>query len=83
MCKGIGECRAITLTTAIGENIVGTSGNDTFSAVQGGTAASTLQLGDTIDGGAGTDTLNITVTTSTDANLLARRSKTLRLLTLM
>lgn len=63
--KGIGECRAITLTTAAGENVVGTAGNDTFSAVLTNNATgvdaanSTLNLGDIVDGAAGTDTLNL------------------------
>lgn len=63
--KGIGEYRAITLT--IGEdNVTGTTGNDTISApiVQesgGGTAASLEDI-DVVDGGAGTDTMNVTLT---------------------
>jgi hypothetical protein len=38
---------------------IGTSGNDTFAA--GFTTAATFNSGDTVDGGAGTDTLSITV----------------------
>lgn len=55
-----------TLTTASGQNVVGTAGNDTFSAIAGNVkgggydaANSTLNLGDQIDGGAGKDTLNL------------------------
>ena len=60
--KGIGECRAITLTDKIGEIVTGTAGNDTINGVISGTgptSAATLNIGDTIDGGAGTDTLNL------------------------
>ena len=59
--KGIGECRAITLTAGA-DTVAGTSGNDTIRAltVDGtGAAATTLSAFDAIDGGAGTDTLNI------------------------
>lgn len=60
--KGIGEYRAITLTTGA-DNIVGTSGNDTIngyidSAVN---APQTFTAADVIDGGAGNDTLNVVV----------------------
>ncbi len=55
-----------TLTTAVGENVVGTTGNDTFKAVLDSAAAnSTLNIGDTINGGAGTDTLQIYLTGAT------------------
>lgn len=57
--KGIGEYRAITLTTGIDAK-TGTSGNDTFIGSFDGAATSTSNLGDTIDGGAGTDTVRIT-----------------------
>lgn len=61
MRKGIGECRAITLTTGA-DNITGTSGNDTVSGVSSATAGeSTLNLADVVDGGAGTDTLKLIV----------------------
>lgn len=56
----VGE--TFTLTTATGEKIVGTAGNDEVRGVAGhGTDSSnTLNIGDTIDGGAGKDTLNLT-----------------------
>ena len=54
MRKGIGECRAITLTTGT-DTWVGTSGNDTFVADDG-----TFTAFDSIDGGAGTDSLIVT-----------------------
>lgn len=52
-----------TLTTGI-DNLTGTSGNDTFNAIDEASLAAgdTLQVADTINGGAGTDTLNITST---------------------
>lgn len=59
--KGIGEYRAITLTIGA-DTITGTSGNDTIKALSvgaDGAAATTLSGFDAIDGGAGTDTLNI------------------------
>ena len=46
---------------------IGTSGNDTFAA--GFTTAATFNSGDTVDGGAGTDTLSITVGGATTYNL--------------
>lgn len=53
--------KEFSLTTATGEVVVGTAGNDTFKAVLSTAASdSTLNIGDTIDGGAGTDTLNLT-----------------------
>lgn len=62
MCKGIGECRAITLTVGA-DTVTGTSGNDTINALtvnaSTGADATTLGAFDTIDGGAGNDTLNI------------------------
>ncbi len=59
--KGIGEYRAITLTAGV-DNIVGTSGNDTIiggAGSAGGT--STLGAADVINGGAGTDTLQVSL----------------------
>ncbi|MEX1196380.1 MAG: hypothetical protein WEB57_00785 [Pseudohongiellaceae bacterium] len=46
-------------TSAVGEDINGTSGNDTFKGVIDTNATSTINTGDTADGGAGTDRLNI------------------------
>ena len=54
---------AITLTKSV-ETLTGTSGNDTFNAVidnDGTTNNSTYQSGDKLDGGAGTDTLNLSI----------------------
>ncbi|MEI7457608.1 MAG: hypothetical protein WCK93_12890 [Nitrosomonadales bacterium] len=56
--------QTFTLTTGA-DNIVGTTGNDTInglSATTIATATDTLTVVDVINGGAGTDTLNITVT---------------------
>lgn len=55
--KGIGECRAITLTNSI-DQLNGTSGNDTFIGDNSG-AVATVTAGDAITGGAGTDTLKL------------------------
>lgn len=53
--------QTFTLSTATGEKVVGTAGNDEVRAVVGSAEAnSTLNIGDTIDGGAGKDTLNLT-----------------------
>jgi Ca2+-binding RTX toxin-like protein len=56
-----------SFTTTVGEALVGTDGNDIFSgtvdqAGLGGTPAATINNGDSVDGGAGTDTLNIVAT---------------------
>jgi len=61
--KGIGEWRAITLTTGAdtGAAFVGTTGNDTFNAASVA-AGDTWTVGDAIDGGAGVDTFNVTQT---------------------
>lgn len=53
-----------TLTTGV-DNFVGTNSNDIFNGLNGATAPAatdTLSAADIIDGGAGTDTLNITAT---------------------
>lgn len=53
--------QTFTLSTATGEKVVGTAGNDEVRAVIGTAASeSTLNIGDTIDGGAGKDTLSLT-----------------------
>lgn len=59
--------QTFTLTAGI-DSLTGTSGNDTFNAyatgvTSTGTDATTLGANDTINGGAGTDTLNIEVAT--------------------
>ncbi|MBU3740446.1 MAG: hypothetical protein FGM55_16025, partial [Rhodoferax sp.] len=47
-----------TFTLTVGaDNFTGTAGNDTFTAAD--TTATTWTVGDAVDGGAGTDTLNI------------------------
>ncbi|WP_422018784.1 beta strand repeat-containing protein [Roseibium sp.] len=56
-----GSGETFNFTNAVGEALVGTSGDDTFNGVgvDGKTDTSTINAGDTADGGAGTDTLNI------------------------
>jgi hypothetical protein len=72
MRKGTGECRAITLTTALGEQVNGTVGNDTIHAVLSSTATqSTLNVGDLIDGKGGNDTLKLIVDTAAAPSLPA------------
>ncbi|MEC4766706.1 DUF4214 domain-containing protein [Halomonas sp. CUBES01] len=73
------EGDTFTLTDAIGENVVGTAGNDTFGAVLDNSNAATLNVGDTVDGKGGNDTLNLLVTsgettTNTTGNLPAGAS---------
>lgn len=53
-----------TLTTGIdtGTSFVGTTGNDTFDASKGAAGAATLTALDSIDGGAGTDSLVVAET---------------------
>jgi hypothetical protein len=56
-----------TLTTTVGEAIVGTANNDTFSATTdaaglGATPAPTLNTSDSIDGAGGIDTANLVAT---------------------
>lgn len=64
ICKGGGGCRAITLTTSP-DNVVGTSGNDIVNGYINTTTAtvgqSTFSAADVVNGGAGTDTFNLTV----------------------
>jgi hypothetical protein len=58
------EGDSFTLTTAVDE-ISGTSENDTISGVSSGLASTaTLNSGDQIDGGAGTDTLDLELSSS-------------------
>lgn len=60
-----GNGQTFTLTTALGEQINGTAGNDTINAVLSSVAgSSTLNVGDLIDGKAGTDTLKLIVDTA-------------------
>lgn len=57
--------------TAGADTVAGTSGNDTITALTvnaAGTAATTLSAFDSIDGGAGTDTLNIYSTSTGPQN---------------
>lgn len=54
-----------TLTSAIGENIQGTAGDDVISAVLTATGDGTLNVGDQINGAAGFDTLNLVADTGT------------------
>lgn len=68
ICKGGGGCRAITLTVGT-DTLTGTAGNDTFVggvtlAPGTSTEVNTLNDGDTLDGGAGVDTLQATLTTT-------------------
>ena len=60
MRKGIGECRAITLTKGV-DIINGTAGNDIIIADNTAAAAADKQLSvaDQLDGGAGVDTLKV------------------------
>lgn len=71
--KGIGEYRAITLTVGA-DTVAGTSGNDTVNAFDlnptTGLAAATLNSYDSIDGGAGTDTLNVYATAAVNNSLV-------------
>ncbi len=54
--------KTFTLTAGT-DNLTGTAGNDTFTAILQGAGASgtTIQPGDAVSGGAGTDSLSITV----------------------
>ncbi|HZH28063.1 MAG TPA: DUF4214 domain-containing protein [Azospirillaceae bacterium] len=53
--------QTFTLTDKVGEQVTGTANNDTIKAVLGG-AGATLNTGDVVDGGGGTDTLEIIAT---------------------
>jgi len=65
--KGIAEWLAIMLTTAL-DNILGSTGNDTIigSVSKDNAALNTLSAMDTINGGAGIDTLKIFDETGAD-----------------
>jgi hypothetical protein len=54
----------VALTTAI-DAVVGTAGNDQFNGVVDGGPNSTLNTGDSVNGGAGDDTLSLIVTNGT------------------
>ena len=66
--------QTFSVTTGV-DTLVGTSGNDVFKslnlAADGQTAASTLSAFDSIDGGAGKDTLNIYTDGTTNASIPA------------
>lgn len=64
VAQGTGS--TFTLTTAV-DTLNGTSANDQFNAVIDG-SNNTLQTGDSINGGAGTDTLRIVATSATTAS---------------
>ena len=73
MRKGIGECRAITLTTGL-DNVAGTSGNDTISGAvninaTGTSTVNSFSAADVINGGDGVDTLNVIIENSNGAPL--------------
>lgn len=51
----------INFTATVGEQLVGTAQNDAFNGVVDSGAAGTINVGDTVNGGGGTDTLNILV----------------------
>lgn len=61
---GAGVGQTYTLTTGIdsGSAFVGGNASDTFDATKGAAGAATLTALDSIDGGAGTDTLNVSQT---------------------
>jgi S-layer protein len=52
------QVKTFTLTNGI-DSLVGTSGGDKFSAIENATPAATLTALDSIDGGAGSDTLTL------------------------
>lgn len=67
--KGIGEYRAITLTTGI-DTPANTAGNDTYDATENSAGNATLTAMDVIDGGAGTDTLKVVDATAIDTAIV-------------
>lgn len=70
---GGGAGDSFILSDALGENVVGTSGADTFTAVVRG-ANPTLNVADQIDGGDGVDTLNLFLNAGAPADLPAGSS---------
>ena len=68
---GVGVAgQTFTLTTALGEQINGTAGNDTVHAVlSNNSTQSTLNVGDMIDGKGGNDTLKLIVDTAAAVGL--------------
>lgn len=81
----VGE--SFVLTTAVGERLVGTGNNDTFSGTVdvnglGATPAATLNPTDTIDGLGGTDTFNIT-STSGSATIPAGSTRNVEIVNLI
>ena len=72
--KGIGEYRAITLTTGL-DTVSGTAADDVVNGVIA--ATSTLQIFDSIDGGAGTNSLNVNFANTAAANFDSTVSPTL------
>jgi Ca2+-binding RTX toxin-like protein len=56
--------QTLLLTKAL-DNLVGAAGNDSIIGSADGSTEATLNVGDVIDGGAGTDRLSATVTTAT------------------
>ncbi len=59
---------SITMTSQLGETITGTAANETINAVLNAanpnSSTGTFNTGDIVNGGGGTDTMNITVTTA-------------------
>ncbi|MBK5937909.1 beta strand repeat-containing protein [Halochromatium roseum] len=55
--------QTFAFTTAAGETLTGTNGNDTFTGIVG-TTDTTFQTGDTANGMGGTDTLNLIVSSN-------------------
>jgi hypothetical protein len=63
-----GGGQTFTLTSAI-DHAVGTSGNDTFIGAVDGSGVITYNAGDSIDGGAGNNTLQVTNANNTDLTI--------------
>ena len=63
---GMADCFSRTLTTGV-DNIVGNAGNDSFNAILG--TGATFNIFDTINGGDGTDTLNLVTDLATALTL--------------